>query len=54
MKKLDIIIRQATIDDHQGVTKYAIKLVHQHQDFNPLSFVEFESYEQQPFDLFEE
>ncbi|MBK1989646.1 GNAT family N-acetyltransferase [Sphaerospermopsis aphanizomenoides BCCUSP55] len=54
MKKPNIIIRKATIDDHQGVIKYAIKLVHQHQNFNPFRFVEFENHEQQLFDFFAE
>lgn len=47
-----MIIRQATINDHQGVIKYALKLVHQHHNFNPLRFVEFENHEQQLFDFF--
>ncbi|MGM3305062.1 GNAT family N-acetyltransferase [Anabaena sp. WFMT] len=54
MKKPNITIRQASINDHQGVTKYAIKLVHQHHNFNPLRFVEFENHEQQIFDFFVE
>lgn len=49
-----MIIRQATINDHQGVLKYALKLVHQHKNFNPLRFVEFENHEQQLFDFFAE
>ncbi|MBD2628800.1 GNAT family N-acetyltransferase [Trichormus variabilis] len=47
-----MIIRQATINDHQGVIKYALKLVHQHHNFNPLRFVEFANHEQQLFDFF--
>ncbi|MBD2418224.1 GNAT family N-acetyltransferase [Anabaena cylindrica FACHB-243] len=47
-------IKKATINDHQGVIKYAIKLVHQHHNFNPLRFVEFENHEQQIFDFFAE
>ena len=54
MKKPNITIRKATINDHQGVIKYAIKLVHQHQNFNPLRFVEFANHEQQLFDFFAE
>ncbi|MBE9057301.1 N-acetyltransferase [Sphaerospermopsis sp. LEGE 08334] len=54
MKPSNITIRKATIDDHQCVTKYAIKLVHQHQNFNPFRFGEFENHEQQLFDFFEE
>jgi ribosomal protein S18 acetylase RimI-like enzyme len=52
MKKPNITIRKATIKDHQCVTKYAIELVRQHQDFNPLRFVKFENHEQQLFDFF--
>ncbi|WP_413173473.1 GNAT family N-acetyltransferase [Anabaena azotica] len=54
MENSKITIRQATINDHQEVTKYAIKLVHQHQNFNPFRFVEFENHEQQLFDFFAE
>ncbi|AFZ56326.1 GNAT family N-acetyltransferase [Anabaena sp. PCC 7938] len=54
MKKPTITIKKATINDHQGVIKYAIKLVHQHHNFNPLRFVEFENHEQQIFDFFAE
>jgi ribosomal protein S18 acetylase RimI-like enzyme len=54
MNKPNIRIRQANIADHQGVTKYAIQLVYQHQNFNPLRFVEFENHEQQLFDFFAE
>jgi GNAT superfamily N-acetyltransferase len=54
MKKSNITIRKATINDHQGVIKYALKLVYQHQNFNPLRFVEFENHEQQIFDFFTE
>ncbi|MEA5553947.1 GNAT family N-acetyltransferase [Anabaena cylindrica UHCC 0172] len=54
MKKPTIKIRKATINDHQGVTKYAIKLVHQHQNYNPYRFVEFTNHEQQLFDFFAE
>ncbi|MBD2569279.1 GNAT family N-acetyltransferase [Anabaena lutea] len=49
-----MIIRQATINDHQGVLKYALKLVHQHHNFNPLRFVEFDNHEKQLFDFFAE
>ncbi len=52
MNKLNIIIRQATINDHQSVTNYAIKLVDQHQNFNPFRFVAFENHEQQLFNFF--
>jgi ribosomal protein S18 acetylase RimI-like enzyme len=54
MKQPNITIRKATIDDHQGVIKYAIQLVYQHQNFNSFRFVEFENHEQQLFDFFEE
>ncbi|MTJ06599.1 GNAT family N-acetyltransferase [Anabaena sp. UHCC 0204] len=52
MQKPNITIRKATINDHPGVNKYALKLVHQHQNFNPLRFVEFENHQQQLFDFF--
>lgn len=52
MNKPNITIRQANIADHQGVTNYAMQLVHQHQNFNPFRFVEFENHEQQIFDFF--
>ncbi|MBS3029988.1 MAG: GNAT family N-acetyltransferase [Dolichospermum sp. DET50] len=54
MKKSNITVRKATINDHQGVIKYALKLVHQHHNFNPLRFVEFENHEKQIFDFFAE
>ena len=54
MEKPNITIRKATINDHQDVIKYALKLVHQHQNFNPLRFVEFANHEKQLFDFFAE
>jgi ribosomal protein S18 acetylase RimI-like enzyme len=54
MKNPNVTIRQATIDDHQCVIKYALKLIHQHQNFNPFRFVKFENHEQQLFDFFAE
>lgn len=54
MNKPNITIRQANIADQQGVTKYAIQLVYQHQNFNPLRFTAFENHEQQLFDFFAE
>jgi len=52
MKKPNITIRKATINDHQCVIKFALKLVDQHQNFNPLRFGEFDNHEQQLFDFF--
>jgi ribosomal protein S18 acetylase RimI-like enzyme len=50
--KITPIIRQATLNDHQGMMIYALKLLRQHQNFNNLRFVQFENHEERLFDFF--
>ncbi len=47
-----ILIRRAEITDQEMVLQYAVKIVQQHQQFNPLRFVEFTNHHQQLADFF--
>jgi len=48
------IIRQATINDHQSIINYGMKLIKQHQNFNSLRFAELDNHEEQLYKFFQE
>lgn len=54
MENQFVTVRRANVNDHKEVTKYAIKIVRQHQNYNPLRFMEFENHEEQLADFFAE
>ncbi|APB34735.1 acteyltransferase [Gloeomargarita lithophora Alchichica-D10] len=49
-----VFIRKANRDDYESVLEYGLKIVRQHQDFNPRRFVQFPDHEQQLADFFRE